>query len=160
MATDGADPRADEVIQIVLSGLADGLDLDDLAPKVAAFASDRSAFPGDALIDLAADFIEASGATREHPLDTTQIRRRFLPEDRASTRAHHQKADFAIRAAAMVRGGVDPALDDTVSWWRQNDLWLWSLQAVVVYARSAAEHAEVTAADVCGRVAARHNVVL
>ena len=157
MATDPA-AASGEVTQLVLSGLTNGLDLDDLAPKAAAYASDRSLFPGDTLIDLAADVIEASGATRERPLDTTQIRRRLLPEDRASTRAQHQKAEFAIRAAAMVRAGVDPALDETVSWWRLNDLWLWSLQAVVVYARAAAEYAGVTVADVCALVAARHGI--
>ncbi len=163
MATDPTDEPAAEVIQVVLSGLANGTDLDDIAPQVAALASERSLFPGDPLIDLAADLIEASGATREHPIDTTDIRRRLLPEDRAHTRAQHLKADFAIRAAAMVRAGVDPALDDTVSWWRANDLSLWALQAVVVYARAAAEHAEhaeVTVADIMECAAARHDISL
>ncbi len=160
MATDPTDEPANEVIQLVLSGLANGVDLDDIAPQVAALASERSLFPGDALIHLAADVIEASGATREHPIDTTDIRRRLLPEDRAHTKAQHLKAEFAIRAAAMVRAGVDPALDDTVSWWHANDLWLWALQAVVVYARAAAEHTGTTVADICGRVAARHDIAL
>ncbi len=122
--------------------------------------SDRGLFPGDVLLDLAADIIEASGATRERPLDTEQIRRRLLPEDRAHTSAQHYKAEFAIRAAAMIRAGVDPALIDNAAWWRMNDLWLWSLEAVVVYARAAAEHADVTVADICGRVAARHDISL
>lgn len=160
MATDPTDEPADEVIQLVLSGLANDVDLDDIAPQVAALTSERSLFPGDVLIDLAADIIEASEATREHPIDTTDIRRRLLPEDRAHTRAQHLKADVAIRAAAMVRAGIDPAVDETVSWWRANDLWLWSLQAVVVYARAAAEHANVTVAEICERVAARHDITL
>lgn len=159
MATDPMDEPAAEVIQLVLSGLANGVDVDDIAPRVAALATDRSLFPGDVLIDLAADVIEASGATREHPIDTTDIRRRLLPEDRAHTRAQHLKADFAIRAAAMIRAGVDPALEDTVSWWRTNDLWLWGLQAIVVYAR-AAEHTGTPVADICERVAARHDITL
>ena len=58
----------------------------------------------------------------------------------------------------MVRGGVDPAMDDTVSWWHANDLWLWSLQAAVVYARAAAEDAGMTIADVCGLVAERRGI--
>lgn len=160
MATDPAEEPADEVIHLVLAGLTNGTDLDDIAPRVAALASERSLFPGDVLINLAADIIEASGATREDPIDTNDIRRRLLPEDRAHTRAQHQKAEYAIRAAAMVRAGVDPALDETVSWWRANDLWLWALQAVVVYARAGAEHAGVTDADLCKRVAARHDITL
>jgi hypothetical protein len=160
MTTDPTHVTADGVIQLVLSGLANGVDVDDIAPRVAALATDRSLFPGDVLIDLAADIIEASGATREHPIDTTDIRGRLLPEDRAHTRAQHLKADFAIRAAAMVRAGVDPAVGETVSWWQANDLWLWGLQAVVVYARAAAGHAEATVADICIRVAARHDIAL
>ncbi len=160
MATDQHPGPADTVIKIVLSGLAQGLDLDDIAPDVGAHASDRGLFPGDVLLDLAADIIEASGATRERPLDTQQIRRRLLPEDRARTSAQHYKAEFAIRAAAMIRAGVDPALIDNAAWWRMNDLWLWALEAVVVYARAAAEHADVTVADICGRVAARHDIAL
>lgn len=57
---------------------------------------DRSLFPGDVLLDLAADVIEESGATRDRPLDTDQIRRRLLPEDRAHTRAQHYTVEFAI----------------------------------------------------------------
>ena len=96
MATDPTDEPAAEVILLVLSGLDKGTDLDDIAPQVAALASERSLFPGDVLIDLAADIIEASGATRAHPIDTTDIRRRLLPEDRAHTKDQHLKADFAI----------------------------------------------------------------
>ncbi len=158
MATEFPAPPAEDLVQIVLSGLAHGRGLDDLVPEVGTFASDRSLFPGDALLDLAADLIAASGATRDRPLDSTQMRRRHLPEDRATTRAQHQKAEFAIRAAAMIRGGVDPALHDTVSWWRLNDLWLWSLQAVLVYARAAAEHSEMTVADLCELVAERRGI--
>ena len=160
MATDPAEEPAAEVIHLVLAGLANGTDLDDIAPRVAALVSERSLCPGDVLIALAADIIEVSGATRENPIDTTDIRRRLLPEDRAHTKAQHQKAEFAIRAAAMVRAGVDPALHDTVSWWRANDLWLWALQAVVVYVRAAADHAEVAVSDICARVAARHDMTL
>jgi len=160
MATDRTEGPAAEVTHLVLSGLANGVDLDKTAARVAALVTDRTLFPGEVLIDLAADIIEVSGASREHQIDTTDIRRRLLPEDRAHTRAQHLKADLAIRAAAMVRAGIDPAVGETVSWWRTNDLWLWSLQAVVIYARAAAEHAETTVADICERVAARSDITL
>jgi hypothetical protein len=153
-------PPAETVFETVLSGLAQGHGLDDLTPDVGGYASERSLFPGDVLLDLAADIIEASGAARENPLNTDQIRRRLLPEDRARNRAQHYKAEYAIRAAAMTRAGVDPALIDNAGRWRMNDLWLWSLEAVVVYARAAAEHAGVTVSDICARVAARHDITL
>ncbi len=147
-------------IVAVLVGLSHGRDFDEIVAEVAALSSRRDIFPGDILLDLAADFIEASGAARDHPLDTEQIRRRLLPEDRAHTRAQHYKADYAIHAAAMIRAGVDPALLDNAARWAVNDLWLWSLQAVVIYARAAAEYAEVPLPDICARVATRHDINL
>lgn len=59
MATGPRDEPAAEVIQVVLSGLANGTDPDDIAPQVAALASEHSLFPGGALIDLAADMTVA-----------------------------------------------------------------------------------------------------
>ncbi len=38
---------------MVLSALAQGLDLDEIAPQVGALASDHSLFPGDVLLELA-----------------------------------------------------------------------------------------------------------
>jgi len=160
MLIDPETAPADTVIGIVLSGLAHGLGLEELVPQVGTFATDDALFPGDILLDLAADIIEESGATRERPLDTEQIRRRLLPEDRAHTRAQHLKVEFAIRAAAMIRAGVDPALLDNVSWWAVNDLWLWSLEAVVVYTRAAADHAGVAVAESSARVAEKHDITI
>ncbi|HKY16324.1 MAG TPA: hypothetical protein VJM33_15465 [Microthrixaceae bacterium] len=155
------DPTRDRAcIESVLIGLSQGRGSDEIVADVAPPPSTRDLFPGEILLDLAADLIEASGATRDHPLDTEQIRRRLLPEDRAHTKAQHYKADFAIRAAAMIRAGVDPALIDNAARWEVNDLWLWSLQAVVIYARAAAEYADVTVSDICDRVAALHDIDL
>jgi hypothetical protein len=39
----------------------------------------------------------------------------------------------------MIHGGVDPGLLDEVQWWRTDDLWYWSLEALAVYLRAAAE---------------------
>jgi hypothetical protein len=73
-------------------------------------------FPGEVLLDLAADAIPVSGATRGAPLEFEGIRERYLPEGTARTRAQHHKSKFALRAAAMVRAGLDPALLDEVQW--------------------------------------------
>jgi len=88
------------------------------------------------------------------------IRKRHLPEDRTHTKAQHYKAEYALRAAAMVRAGVDPALVDEVRWWCTDDLWFWALEALVTYVRAAAEHRGETVPAVCGRIASRHNVQL
>ena len=96
-------------------------------------------FPGEVLLQLAADAIEEAGATRERPLEFEGIRKRHLPEDRAHTKAQHHKAEYALRAAAMIRAGVDPGLLDEVIGWRTDDLWFWALEGLVIYVRAAAE---------------------
>jgi hypothetical protein len=73
------------------------------------------------LLELAADAIEEAGASRERPIEFDNIRTRYLPEGRAHTKAQHRKAEFAIRAAAMIHAGVDPDLLGEVRWWRTDD---------------------------------------
>jgi hypothetical protein len=69
-------------------------------------------------------------------------------------------AQYALRAAAMVRAGVDPGLLEEVRWWRTDDLWFWALEALVTYVRAAAEHSAEPVTAICRRVASRHGVQL
>jgi hypothetical protein len=59
----------------------------------------------------------------------------------------------------MIRGGVDPALLENAAW-SMDDLWFWSFEALVIYVRAAAERADVPVAEICGRIAKRHDVSL
>jgi hypothetical protein len=147
-------------IRVTLSGIAGDVDLGELARRLEPLHPTNNTFPGEVLLELAADAIEESGATRDHPLEFEGIRKRHLPEDRAHTKAQHHKAEYALRAAAMVRAGVDPGLLDEVIWWRTDDLWFWALQALVTYVRASAEHGGETVPALCGRVASRHGVEL
>jgi hypothetical protein len=145
-----AEDRA-TAIGVALSGIAGGLELGEIAARLAPLHPKNNTFPGEVLLELAADAIEESGASREQPLEFEGIRKRHLPEERAHTRAQHHKAEYALRAAAMVRAGVDPGVLDEVSWWRIDDLWFWALQALVTYVRAAAEHGGETVPAICGR---------
>lgn len=147
-------------IRVALSGIAGDLELGDLATRLAPLHPKDNTFPGEALLELAADAIEEADASRERPLAFEGIRKRHLPEDRAHTKAQHHKAEYALRAAAMVRAGVDPGLLEEVSWWRADDLWFWALEALVTYVRAAAEHGDETVTAICERIASRHNVQL
>ena len=147
-------------IEVALSGIAGGLQFGEIAARLAPLHPKNSTFPGEVLLELAADAIEESRASRVEPLQLEGIRTRHLPEDRAHTRAQHHKAEYALRAAAMVRAGVDPGLLDEVSWWRTDDLWFWALQALVTYVRAAGEHSAEPVSAICGRVASRHGVQL
>ena len=115
-----AEDRA-TAIGVALSGIAGGLELGEIAARLAPLHPKNNTFPGEVLLELAADAIEESGASREQPLEFEGIRKRHLPEDRAHTRAQHHKAEYALRAAAMVRAGVDPGLLDEVSLTRSPD---------------------------------------
>jgi hypothetical protein len=68
------------------------------------------------------------------------------------------KAKYALRAAAMLRAGSEPGLLDEVIWWRTDDLWFWSLQALVTYVRAADERSVESVAAICGRIASRHDI--
>jgi hypothetical protein len=148
-----------EVTQIVLSGLAEGGDLGDIAAQLAPLHPRRSTFPGELLLDLA-DALEVAGVSRESPLEFEGIRERYLPETAAHSRAQHHKGKFALRAAAMIRGGVDPGLLDEVQWWRTDDLWVWSLETLAVYVRAAAELTGHSVSSVARQIGSHRGVVL
>jgi hypothetical protein len=143
---------------VTLTGLATGRELRDIARELEPLHPRNNTFPGEVLLELAADAIEESGATRAAPLDTEGIRKRLLPEDRAHTKGQHYKVEFTLRAAAMIRGGVDPALIDEAAWWREDDLWFWSHEAFVIYARAASERSGLSIPQLCRRLAERHNI--
>jgi hypothetical protein len=60
----------------------------------------------------------------------------------------------------MLRGGVDPGLLDEVQWWQSNDLWYWSLEALVAYVRAAADRTGQSVESVCRRIAEQRGVTL
>ena len=60
----------------------------------------------------------------------------------------------------MLHGGVDPGLLDEVQRWRTDDLWYWSLEALAVYVRAAAERSKQTVEFVCRRIADTRGITL
>ncbi len=60
----------------------------------------------------------------------------------------------------MLRGGVDPGLLDEVQWWRSDDLWYWSLEALVAYVRAAADRIGEPLDAVCRRIAHDRGITL
>jgi hypothetical protein len=155
-------PTADDALdamRIALSAIAAG-DIGDLARRLERLHPRDNTFPGEVFLELAADAIEEAGASRAQPIEFENIRQRYLPEGRARTKAQHRKAEFAIRAAAMIRAGVDPDLFGEVYWWRTDDLWVWALDALIIYVRAAAERTGIPPATVCARLASRHGLDL
>ena len=70
-------------------------------------------------------------------------------------RRQNKKLQFAILAAAALRGGADPDLLDEVAWWQTDDFWQYALYAAVAYIRAAASRADVPVRQVCQELAQR-----
>jgi hypothetical protein len=147
-------------MDIALSGLVRGDGLADLADRLEPLHLRNNTFPGEVLLDLAADAIDVGRPTRQSPIEFEGIRDRYLPEAVAHTSAQHHKSKYALRAAAMLRGGVDPGLLDEVQWWRSDDLWYWSLEALVTYVRAAADRTGEPVDSVCRRIAHDRGITL
>jgi hypothetical protein len=156
-------PTAEDRLQAIrtaLSGIGSGSDLGELRLELYPLHPKHNTFPGEVFLELAADAIEEAGASRDEPIEFEGIRERYLPECTAHTKAQHQHSKYALRAAAMLRAGVDPGLLDEVIWWQSDDVWVWALDALAVYARAAADRTGMSVAEICERLARRHGVDL
>jgi hypothetical protein len=149
-----------EAMLIALRSLAGGDSPGELKSKLEDPFRSGSVDLRVALLELAADALEESGASRHERIEFAGIRERYLPECTAHTKEQHYKSEFAIRAAVMIRAGVDPGILDEVSWWRIDDLWIWAADALVVYIRAATECRQQPVGDVCDRLAKRRGVDL
>ena len=149
-----------QAIRIALHGIAAGVDLADLARQLERLHPKHDTFPSEVFLELAADALEEGGISRDQPVDYEGIRERYLPERQFRGRTEHHRSHYTLRAVAMIRAGLTPDLLEEVSWWDTNDLWVWSLYALLIYARVAAERTGEPVAVICQRLAGRHGVEL
>lgn len=146
------------MIRICLRGLAAGRDVVDLATDLAPLHPKNNTFPGEVLLELAADALEEAGATRDNPIVYEKIRERYLPECEFRGKNDHRASHYALSAAVMIRAGVRPDLLGEVIWWPGDDFWLFALYALVIYIRAAGDSTGDGAAEVARRIAARRQV--
>lgn len=147
-------------IRVALAGLADGRDLGDIASQIWPLHPKHDTFPAEVFLEVAADAIEISGASRQHPIEMEDLAKRFLPDRRSQSKTHRFKLDFALRASAMIRAGIQPDLLEDAAWWEGDDLWVWALEALHVYVQAAADRTGLTSVEICSQLAARHEVQL
>jgi hypothetical protein len=142
-----------------LSGLARGDDVYDLV-AAAAPSHVRGWFTPDvALLELAVTALDLACSVGAEPLEYEGLRERYLPEVTFRGRVEHRSSQYALYAAACMRGGLRPDLLSDAGWW-QTPLWQYAVFAVVIYARAAAERLAVPAEEVARRIAARHDLEL
>ena len=140
--------------QILLNGLARDSEEAELVGELAPLHPRDNTFPGEVLLQVAADALDWCGASRADPLALEGMRERFLPECAFRGR-QNKKLQFAILAAAALRGGAEPDVLDEVAWWQTDDFWQYALYAAVAYIRAAAGRAGVPVRQVCQELAQR-----
>ena len=140
--------------RIVLDGLARDADLSELVTELASLHPRNNTFPGEVFLGLAADVLDWCDASRQHPLALEGIRERFLPECAFRGRQNH-KLQFAVLAAAALRGGAEPDLLEEVAWWQTDDFWQYALFAAIAYIRAAADRTSVPVREACQQLAQR-----
>jgi len=152
------DEERREAVRVALSGIAAGGDLGQLVLDLRELHPRNNTFPGEVLLQLAADAIEEAGATRADPIDYEDIRERYLPEAKFRGRNEHHRSHYALQAAAMIRAGVQPDLLGEIRWWGTDDFWEYALYALVIYVRVAADRTNRPLPELCARLAAHHGV--
>ena len=140
--------------RILLDGLARDSEVSELVGELAPLHPRNNTVPGDVFLRVAADVLDWCGASRVDPLALEGMRERFLPECARRGR-QNKKLQFAILAAAALRGGTEPDLLDEVTWWQTDDFWQYALYAAVAYIRAAAGRAGVPVRRVCQELAQR-----
>ncbi len=140
--------------RILLDGLARDSEVFELAGELAPLHPRNDTFPGEVFLRVAADALDWCGASRAEPLALEGMQERFLSECAFRGR-QNQKLQFAILAAAALRGGTEPDLLGEVAWWQTDDFWQYALYAAVAYIRAAAGRAGVSVRQACQELAQR-----
>jgi hypothetical protein len=134
--------------RVLLDGLARETGIFELLGELEPLHPRNDTFPGEVFLHLAADALEWCGASRAGPLALEGIRERFLPECRFRGR-QNRKLQYAVLAAAAIRGGTEPDLLDEVAWWQTDDFWEYALLAAIACIRAAASRADGPIAQAC-----------
>ena len=136
---------------ILLDGMARDSEVSELVGGLAPLHPRDDTFPGEVLLQIAADALDWCGASRADPLALEGMSQRFLPECAFRGRPN-KKLQFAVLAAAL-HGGAEPDLLDEVGGWQTDDFWQYALYAAVGYIRAAASRAGVPVRQVCEELA-------
>jgi hypothetical protein len=143
----------------VLSGLAAGDDVYNLMAAVAPSHVPGWFTPDVALLELAVTALDLACPAGAEPLKYEGLREHYLPEVTFRGRVEHCSSQYALYAAACMRGGLQPDLLGDAGWW-QTPLWQYVFYAVVIYSRAAGERLTVPVEEITRRIAARHGLEL
>jgi hypothetical protein len=143
----------------VLAGLLRGNDVHDVMTAAAPDHVPGWFSPDVALLELAVTALDLACPPGAEPLEYNGLREQYLPEVTFRGRVEHRNSQYALYAAACMRGGLQPDLLSDAGWW-QTPLWQYAVFAVVIYSRAAAERLTVPLEVIARRIAARHHLDL
>jgi hypothetical protein len=149
--------RADAIVQL-LSGLANGTELFEIAAVVADIHPKNDTFPGEVYLRLASDALALADAGSDHPIGYRSLVEDYLSE--CDFRGwDKRKIQYAILASGALRGGIEPdLLTDTA--WRTDDFWRYALFAVAAVVRPTSARLGVPVAEFAERLAQHHGLEL
>ncbi|WP_051683584.1 hypothetical protein [Blastococcus sp. URHD0036] len=137
----------------ILSGLADGIDdAFELILSVRPFDVRGLFTPDVALFDVAATALGLACPPGSERLEYEGLTDRYLADLMLDGRTVRHRTQYAIYAAACMRGGLHPDLLMEAGGW-EPPLWTYAVSAVVLYCRAAAERLDLPTAAIALRVA-------
>ena len=150
-----------EVIRLALAGIARGGDVNGVLRDLVDLHPKHNTFPGEVLLQLGEDALSLATVSRDRPLAYEGLFEGFLPECSFRGRSQNERRHYALRAIAMIHGGVQPDLLDDTYWWGDvEDLWVYAFFALTICVRAAADRLEEPVAEVTTRLAADRGVTL
>lgn len=108
-------------------------------------------------MDLAVTALDLACPPGGEPLEYEGLRERYLPEVTFRGRTEHRNSQYALYAAACLRGGLQPDLRGDAGW-RQTPLWTYAVFAVVIYSRVAADRRTLPVGEIVVRIGERHQL--
>jgi hypothetical protein len=139
----------------VLSMLASGEDdVFELLSALAGYDVRHHFSPDVALLEVAATALGLAVAPGAEPLEYEGLTDRYLPDQMLTGRTLRQRTQYAIHAAACLRGGLLPDFLRGAGGWEPG-LWTYAVSAVVLYTRAAADRLGQTVPEIAVEIADR-----
>ena len=137
----------------ILSGLAAGEDdVFELMGAVQPYDVPLQFTPDVALLKVAAAALGLACPPGSDPLEYEGLTDSYLSDRLLTGRTLRHRTQYAIYAAACLRGGLLPDLLREAGAW-QPQLWTYAVSAVVLYARAVADRLGQTVPDIAVRIA-------
>ncbi len=137
----------------ILSGLADGNDdAFELMLSVRPYDVRGLFTPDVALLEVAAAALGLACPPGSERLEYEGLTDRYLADLMLDGRTVRRRTQYAIYAAACIRGGLHPDLLMEAGHWEPR-LWTYAVSAVLLYCRAAAERLELPVAAIARLVA-------